>query len=408
LAKASPPAVGQVPAILRITLRDTYGKDLAVGNGFFVDSRGIVVTAHHLVAHWVDVPQHTLMLVTEKGENLSPDDVIALDERRGVAILRVRGEGFPSVKFTHKHRTGKGDVVVSFDRRGGVSAIPVQGIVEEVRSGDGFLRISTSLPAMNEGSPVFGANGELAGVAVVTGVAQKGKAVTIAAPVRYLSETVEAWREFERGRAHGEAEKHKDALGAFKRAIQLRPDYAEAHYALGVTLSRLGSYIEALDAYADAVRLMPHHRNARLYLGKTYTVLGKHDEAIETYLKLLELVPDNVEAYALLGYSYQEKGMNHSAIKAYEEAIIINPGYVDAYLMLGGLYVKFGNYEEALKAWKRAVEVSPEHAEARFRLGVLYLALGDGEAAMAEYRKLNELDREMAETLRTQIESRER
>lgn len=407
-AKVSPSVAGQVSAMLRVSLRDAYGKDIAVGNGFFVDPRGVIVTAHHLVAQWVDAPQHTLALVTERGEALSPEEVIALDEPRGVAILKVRGEGFPAAKVTHRQRTVKGDTVVCFDQRGGMSSVPVQGVVEEVANGDGFLRISTSLPAMNEGSPVIGTGGELAGVAVVTGAVERGRTVTIASPARHFADAVSAWREVQAGRVHAEVGRHKEAIAAYRRAIQMRPYYGEAHYALGVALSQLGSHAEAQDAYGTAVRLMPHHLNARLYLGKTYTVLGKHDEAIDTYVRLLERAPDYVDAYALLGYSYQEKGMNHSAMKAYEEAIRIKPDFADAYVMLGGLYVSAGNYAEALKVWQRAVEIQPEHAEARFRLGILRLALGDADAAMAEYRRLIELDKDLAEMLRGQIESRER
>ncbi|HSB52654.1 MAG TPA: tetratricopeptide repeat-containing serine protease family protein [Dissulfurispiraceae bacterium] len=399
-----PPASGQSASVLRITVRDSHDSEIASGNGFVVDARGIIAAPYHLVARWIGTSQPRLSLMTADGSLLEAQDLVTADEGHDLALVRLKSEGLPAVRFAAKPRVRKGERLVAFDLSGGGKPVPLEGVVQAMEK-DGLLKISISLTPGNEGTPLFDKNGDVAGTAVVTGAAQQEGSLTVALPASILSGMVRAWREYERGRALGEGGRTKEALEAFRRAIQLRPEYADAHYALGVTLSRIGNYAEALDAYANAVRLMPRHLNSLLYLGKTYTVLGKHGDAIDTYLKLLELAPDYVEAYVLLGYSYQEKGMNHSAIKAYEDAIRINPDFVDAYLMLGGLYVKNGNYAEGLKLCKRAVEIQPEHAEARFRLGMLYLLVNNRDAAMDEYRKLQTLDGAMAEQLLAEIKA---
>ena len=47
------------------------------------------------------------------------------------------------------------------------------------------------------------------------------------------------------------------AIEAFKQAIRIKPDYAEAHYWLGHCYSDLGLHREALEAFKQAVRIEP-------------------------------------------------------------------------------------------------------------------------------------------------------
>ena len=48
-----------------------------------------------------------------------------------------------------------------------------------------------------------------------------------------------------------------DAIGAYREAIRLKPDYAEAFYNLGSVLNELGRFDEADQALDEARRLKP-------------------------------------------------------------------------------------------------------------------------------------------------------
>ena len=56
-----------------------------------------------------------------------------------------------------------------------------------------------------------------------------------------------------------ELKKFEDARNAFARAIQARPDFAEAHYNLGFTLSNLGDFEGALRETKRALELDPYY-----------------------------------------------------------------------------------------------------------------------------------------------------
>jgi len=55
---------------------------------------------------------------------------------------------------------------------------------------------------------------------------------------------------------------HEEALASYRRAVQLAPDYAEAHNDLAVVLLDLGQTREAVACYREALRLKPDAVNA--------------------------------------------------------------------------------------------------------------------------------------------------
>ncbi len=69
------------------------------------------------------------------------------------------------------------------------------------------------------------------------------------------------------------------AVGAFKKAVELRPKYAEAWNGLGYAFRNQGRYQESLDAYDEALRLRPNFPEALEYLGEAYVKLGRFDDA---------------------------------------------------------------------------------------------------------------------------------
>jgi tetratricopeptide (TPR) repeat protein len=79
------------------------------------------------------------------------------------------------------------------------------------------------------------------------------------------------------------------AAQAFQRAIQLKPDYAEAYRGLGETNYYRRKYKEAAEAYKRAVELEPKSVPAHEALGRAYIELGQKAEAMAAYDALVRL-----------------------------------------------------------------------------------------------------------------------
>ena len=88
-----------------------------------------------------------------------------------------------------------------------------------------------------------------------------------------------------------------EAISQFQEAIRLKPDYADAHYNLGVALGRKGQTDEAIRQYQEALRLEPDYAagplttSASLLAGK-----GQIDQAISQFQEALSLRPDYADA----------------------------------------------------------------------------------------------------------------
>ena len=54
-----------------------------------------------------------------------------------------------------------------------------------------------------------------------------------------------------------------EAMREFQEVIHLKPDYAEAHYNLGIILFRKGQTDEAIRQFQEALRLKPDYADAR-------------------------------------------------------------------------------------------------------------------------------------------------
>jgi Flp pilus assembly protein TadD len=76
-----------------------------------------------------------------------------------------------------------------------------------------------------------------------------------------------------------------EAAKAFRQALSIRPDWAEAHSLLGSTLSRAGNYAEAEAELRKAVTLKPDYAEGWNFLGEFLQARGKEQEAQEAFKK---------------------------------------------------------------------------------------------------------------------------
>ena len=94
-----------------------------------------------------------------------------------------------------------------------------------------------------------------------------------------------------------------EAIACYRRALELKPDYAEAHNNLGNALKDQGKLDEAVACYRRALELKPDYAEAHNNLGIALKDQGKLDEAVACYRRALELKPDYAEAHLNLSLS---------------------------------------------------------------------------------------------------------
>jgi len=79
--------------------------------------------------------------------------------------------------------------------------------------------------------------------------------------------------------------RNTDAVKAFRQAIGIKPDWAEAHSLLGSALSQAGELREAEQELRKAVQIKPDYAEGWNYLGEFLKAGGKEKEAQEAFAK---------------------------------------------------------------------------------------------------------------------------
>lgn len=94
-----------------------------------------------------------------------------------------------------------------------------------------------------------------------------------------VSSDVDAHKHFTRAKNYVDRGSYRKAQGELEKALQISPDYPEAHSLLGYVLSRRGKTHQAVKHLNRAISLSPGSATAHLYLGKAYEKLGRYDES---------------------------------------------------------------------------------------------------------------------------------
>ena len=172
----------------------------------------------------------------------------------------------------------------------------------------------------------------------------------------------ESW--FMLGVINGNLKNADEAMACFGKAIELRSDYALAHYNIGNLLYVQGKPEEAVKAFREAVRLDPQYAVAHGNLGYALLTLGRDDEALSCFREQARLNPENAEALTNLGNLLQRDGHLGEAVTCYRKALRLNPASAKTHDNLGNALCKQGMYMEAVAHQRQAVQLNPGDAKA--------------------------------------------
>ena len=187
------------------------------------------------------------------------------------------------------------------------------------------------------------------------------------------------------------------ALESYQQALQLKPDYAEAHYNLGNVLQKQGNLEAAVKSYQQALKIKPEIAQAHNNLGNVLEKQGFLEAALECYQKALTLKPDYAQAHNNLGNVFRQQGNLEAALTSYQQALNIKPDYAQAYDNLGNVFRQQGFLGAAVESYQQALKIQPNYASAHHNLGNALKLQGNLEAALKSYRQAISLNPNYAE-----------
>ncbi|MCJ7496854.1 MAG: tetratricopeptide repeat protein [candidate division Zixibacteria bacterium] len=117
------------------------------------------------------------------------------------------------------------------------------------------------------------------------------------------------------------------------------------------------TYSKALELYEKAIELKPDFAEAWSNKGAALIKLNRHAEALQAFEKAIELKPDDAEAWSNKGVALDNLNRHEKALKAHEKAIELKPDDANAWFNRACLYSFKGEKEKALSDLKKAIEL---------------------------------------------------
>ena len=151
-------------------------------------------------------------------------------------------------------------------------------------------------------------------------------------------------------------------LTAPEATAQANPESAQTQFELGNTYVQASDWPKAVEAYRKAIELDPNYQTAYANLGVVYYQQGQFDLAASQYEKALELDPNDGEVAYNLGALYLQQALAtgdapdlkrlDQAIAQLEHVQALDPDLAEPYFGLGVAYSVLNRRDDAIKAFE--------------------------------------------------------
>jgi superkiller protein 3 len=177
-----------------------------------------------------------------------------------------------------------------------------------------------------------------------------------------------------------------EAVKAYKEALRLQPDFADALLNLGDVYRDLGKFKEAETSLVKASRMREGDVRVHLGLGGVYLQLDSLVLARDQYLKALDIADDSGEArHGLASLLVRMKDLE-GARKVALQLLLKSPNEVRSHRVLAYVYehneegIRYGKgyrAQEAAQAYLNAIRLTPDDASLFYNLGAIYGRQGE-------------------------------
>ncbi|MGD2245071.1 MAG: tetratricopeptide repeat protein [Candidatus Aminicenantes bacterium] len=156
------------------------------------------------------------------------------------------------------------------------------------------------------------------------------------------------------------------ALEYVWRAVELKPDFKEAHDLVGSIFLELEDYQNSISSYKKVIAIDPEDAVGHYNLGCAYSALRDYPKAEEAWKKALKLDTAPSEE------KKEENSSDQLSVSVVVEARRVS---FNCRRALGEMYANHGHHKEALMQYLAAQELEPRNANPYYEIGKLYLKL---------------------------------
>lgn len=167
------------------------------------------------------------------------------------------------------------------------------------------------------------------------------------------------------------------------RAVQINPNYAEAHFVFGSALPSVGKLDEAIGEMRQALVLDPLSAHFSRWLGRFLVYARDYDSAMRQCRKTIEMAPEYFLSYLDMGTAHLALGRAEEALKWFRKGQSLKPAIRSYDALIVRALAAMGQAEEGEAIMQRLEEESKHQYVRQEVLAMGYAALGDLDRAFA-------------------------
>jgi Flp pilus assembly protein TadD len=180
----------------------------------------------------------------------------------------------------------------------------------------------------------------------------------------YPGRSPESATAMDKARTAAKSGKSDEALELLRYVVEKDSKDFPAWTELGTVYFSSGKLVEAETAYKRALELKPDFILAIMNLGKLQMSQKQYENAVVTLTRGIQSDPNSADAFHYLGESYLQIKQGTRAVIALNEAIRLAPiEKADLHLRLATLYNAAGAKPQAVNEYKLFLQKNPNHKE---------------------------------------------
>jgi tetratricopeptide (TPR) repeat protein len=394
-----------------LVLSEKNGEVSSLGTGFVVSENGLLITNFHVIdkADMLSVKSFT-------GGTYKVTDILAKDEKRDIAILKIAAKKLPILELADSDLVKQGMPIAVLGNPDGLEGTLSAGIVSATRNYEPFgsvIQITAPISPGSSGSPILNKDAKVIGMATFGRV--EGQALNFGIPSNAInellikaqkieSETPESKQSSSRiyipdSEAQGSKEQDqaimKDSrfirlktheknseffpmLSIAKTIIKEYPNSALAHRVLSDAYYYTDLTDDALKTAKKAIDLDPENARGWNNLAILYSSLERYGEAIDIYTHAIKIAPDDIKL--LIEYADMVSSNNISAAKSalkHAQDQLISGSNKDLEIENYNLHVEIVYTYRSMSAYADAYEAAKELKTKFPSDGAIWLAFAD-------------------------------
>jgi len=187
--------------------------------------------------------------------------------------------------------------------------------------------------------------------------------ISISVDAQTNSQEEQLWRLRNLGKAFYEnSVTQYDAVGEFKKALDLAPGSVRERINYGLSLLRVGKVAEGVTELEKAQQQDPKIPHTWFNLGIAYKRDSRYEEAIQQFERMIVLVPDEPISRYNLGVLYKQTGQQEKSVQQLQKSAELDPNLAGPHYQLATAFRSAGHQEDFRSEMATFLRIKKEQA----------------------------------------------